>query len=63
MCEIAPFGKKCALEGFDLMACACHKLFHAVTELKQAIPFFGKDVPDYHCPDFEVKKDGEAHER
>ena len=54
MCEIAPLQMKCVYEGFDMTACAVHKLNCALTELDQAIPFFGKYIPSYQCPDFEV---------
>lgn len=54
MCQIAPFQMKCELEKGNCLACAVHKLSCATQELKQKIPFFGKYVPDYHCPDFEL---------
>lgn len=62
MCQIAPFQMKCVNEEFDLMACQCHKLYCALTELKQEIPFVGKYVPDYRCPDFEIKIKKESQE-
>ena len=54
MCDIAPFQMKCSCEEFNTAFCSVHKLNCAFTELLQEIPFMGKYVPYYKCPDFEI---------
>lgn len=57
MCEIAPEGKKCLFDRFDTLACNCHRLNYQLQELKKSIPFFGKGVKTYECPDFEEESE------
>lgn len=54
MCDIAPFQMECLCEGVNTASCSVHKLNCVLTELLQEIPFMGKYVPNYRCPDFEI---------
>ena len=40
----------------DLICCQANHLDLAIQELKKAIPFFGRFVPDYECQAYEEIK-------
>lgn len=56
MCKVAPYGEKCIWEMDDpkdmSMSCSVCHLSYEFRNLMKTIPFFGRLVIDYQCPNF-----------
>ena len=64
MCKIAPFGMECEHEEYQELCISClrHHLSQALSDMIQTIPILRDFAPEYHCPDFTIKKRGEKNE-
>lgn len=57
-CDLSPLGVECVYgDGHQLIICGIHHLNCAGRNLLQSLPIIGREIEDYHCPDFEIKED------